>query len=140
MSDPDVIINLTGFTLPHDYAERVGYVQIMRRCLRACGRDDRAYQPARFFGYYFNLAQPVGASVDCRVNLPLAAPLAFLGAQVDTATQQRYSIRTLDGESEPRYILLHDHWSRHCWLRCFRPGYEFVTGHRPNSDQEFGLF
>ena len=46
MSQPNAIIHLTGFTLPRDYAWRVGFVDAMKRNLRYCGYDDREVDPS----------------------------------------------------------------------------------------------
>ena len=136
MTEPNIIIHLTGFKLPRDYAWRVGFVDTMKRNIRHCGYDDRGYRAPRFVGYYFRLRQLVGVCADGDVHLSLDTPARYLNDQVNAATGSKYPIAPVSGEIEPGYILVHDAWSRDCWLLSFSFGMRFLAGHSEDASPD----
>ena len=145
--ETNVLINLPGFTLPRDYAWRVGLVEKMNNYLRQLadqersqlGPDDatevrpRTFVVPRFTGYYFVDKQPVAIMSYALVNLDRLHPIAHLIEQVDAATSGDYRIVNAKGEADPLYLLIHDRHTGACWLQRFEHGKRFVTAVEPTG-------
>ena len=143
--EPNILINLPGFTLPRDYAWRVGIVDKVNRHLRELAERERrnlgiesetevrtrSFLVPRFAGYYFIERQPVALTSYAQVNLDREHPIAHLAEQVDAATEGQYRIVNAKGEAAPLYILVHDRHTEACWLQRFEHGKRFVTAVEP---------
>src|SRR5262245_20022991 len=106
MSD-NVLIPLSGFSLPGDFPWRVGFIALvdeqMRR-LRATGH----FMPPRFFAYYFRGDQPVAVGGAWTVTLDALAPITLLPDAVEKFTAGQYGIASSSRETTPDYLLVQD--------------------------------
>ena len=134
MSD-NVLIPLTGFTLPTDFPWRVRFIAAVDehlQRLRATGH----FVPARFFGYYFRGNTPVSVSGNWTVTLDLVPPISQLPEVLDYVTQGKYSISSSARDQMPEHMLVHDRRDGSCWLWKFEEGLRFVEATDPVMEVE----
>lgn len=143
--EPNILIPLPGFTLPRDYAWRVGLVDKMTSYLRSLAEQEQAgsdpslpavqrtFVVPRFTAYYFKDKQPVALMTFALVNLDRCHPIVHLVEQVDAASRGQYRIVNATGEVDPLYLLIHDRHTGACWLQRFEHGKRFVTAVEPTG-------
>lgn len=122
----NLLIPLPGFTLPTDFPRRVGFIAAVDEHLhrmRATGH----YEPARFFGYYFQGSSPVGLSGSWTVALEESDSWQQLNEALERLTHGQYSIMSAEREAEPDFLLVHDRRDGACWLWKFSFGMRFVS-------------
>lgn len=133
----NLLIPLPGFTLPPDFARQVGFVAAIDE-YRAEEPTVR-YEPARFFGYYFEGGAPVGVSGAWTVALENSEAWEELHAALERLTGGQFSVNAELGEEAPDYLLVNDRWSGMCWLWSFGFGRQFVSATeavlRPDSSR-----
>lgn len=121
----NLLIPLPGFTLPPDFARRVGFVAAIDE-YRA-GEPTVRYEPARFFGYYFEAGAPIGVSGARTVALKNSEAWMEMRAALERLTGGQFSVNAEGGEATPEYVLVHDRWNEACWLWSFGFGRQFVA-------------
>ncbi len=121
----NLLIPLPGFTLPPDFASRVGFVAAVEEHREQ--QSEAPYEQARFYGYYFENGVPVGVSGGWTVALELTEGWAELEEAIERLTEGRFSVNAGRGGTAPDYMLVHDRWSGACWLRSFGFGRQFVA-------------
>ena len=129
MSD-NVLIPLSGFSLPGDFPWRVGFVTLVDeqlRRLRATGH----FSPPRFFGYYFRGDLPVAAGGSWTVSLDAVPPVTSLPDALDKFTNGQYSIVSGSRVALPDYMLVQDTRDGACWLWSFADGLKFIEAVEP---------
>jgi hypothetical protein len=128
----NLLIPLPGFELPGDYPWRVGFVRLVDeqlRRLRATGH----FLPPRFFGYYFQAHLPVGVGGSWTVSLDPTQPASLLPGLLDRVTHGSYSITSIDRDTPPDFLLVHDRRDGACWLWTFAEGLRFVEAVEPTK-------
>ena len=136
MSD-NVLIPLSGFSLPGDFPWRVGFIALVDeqlRRLRATGH----FMPPRFFGYYFRGDQPVAVGGSWTVTLDAIPPITLLTEVLDKFTNGQYAIVSASREALPEFMLVHDTHDGVCWLWSFADGLKFVEAVEPVRAGEIG--
>ncbi len=129
----NVLIPLSGFTLPHDYPWRVGFVALVDdqlRRLRATGH----FLPPRFFGYYFQDGVPMAVGGSWTVALEAVPPVTKLPSSLYRLTQGRFSIMSPSRHVPPEFVLVHDRRDGACWLWSFADGVKFIEAVEPVSE------
>ncbi len=129
MSD-NVLVPLSGFTLPRDFAWRVGFIALVDdqlRRLRATGH----FVPPRFFGYYFRGDLPVAVGGAWTVSLDALPPATLLPEALEKFVDGEYSIVSASRETVPDYVLVHDTHDGSCWLWSFADGLKFIEAVEP---------
>src|SRR5437868_12063441 len=114
MSD-NVLIPLSGFTLPGDFPWRIGFITLVDeqlRRLRATGH----FQPPRFFGYYFRGDLPVAVAGSWTVSLDAIPPITLLPELLEKFTHGQYPVVSASRETTPNFLLVHDTTDGACWL------------------------
>jgi hypothetical protein len=135
----NLLVPLPGFMLPADFPWRVRFIAAVDeqlRRLRATGH----YVPARFFGYYFHGATPMGVSGSWTVALDLAAPWRQVNASLERLTCGQFSIASEARGVDPDFMLVHDRFDGACWLWRFGFGLRFVEATEPvaGADRDDG--
>ena len=126
----NVLIPLSGFTLPYDYPWRVGFIALVDdqlRRLRATGH----FLPPRFFGYYFQEGVPMAVGGCWTVSLDAARPVASLPSALYRLTQGRFSIMSPTRTATPDFMLVQDRRDGSCWLWSFADGLKFIEAIEP---------
>lgn len=126
----NVIIPLTGFTLPRDFAWRVRFVAAVDEQLRRL-RSTGHFEPPRFFGYFFQGENPVGVTGNWVVSLDSSPLLNTLPPMVERITQGQFSISSDSIDVIPDFILINDSHDGACWLWRFSYGLRFVESTEP---------
>jgi len=126
----NVLIPLSGFSLPGDFPWRVGFitlVDLQLRRLRATGH----FLPPRFFAYYFRGDLPIAVGGSWTVSLDPVPPMTLLPEAIEKFTQGEYSIVSHSREFLPDYMLVQDTRDGACWLWSFAQGLKFVEAVDP---------
>jgi len=126
----NVLIPLSGFTLPYDYPWQVGFIALVDdqlRRLRATGH----FLPPRFFGYYFQEGVPMAVAASWTVALEAVQPVAVLPSLLYRLTQGRFSIMSPTRNVLPEFMLVHDRRDGACWLWTFADGLKFIEAVEP---------
>ena len=129
MSD-NVLIPLSGFTLPGDFAWRVGFIALIDeqlRRLRATGH----FSPPRFFAYYFRGDLPVAVGGAWTVSLDAIPPVTLLPEALEKFTDGQYSVVSSSRATVPEFLLVHDSRDGECWLWSFADGLKFIEAVEP---------
>lgn len=126
----NVLIPLPGFTLPGDFPWRIRFVDAVNEQLRRL-RTTGAFQPPRFFGYFFQGGFPVAVSGNWTVTLDAEGDIADLSDRIDELTQGRFPISSDLDERLPDFLLIHDRRDGACWLWRFAYGLQFVEATEP---------
>ncbi len=126
----NVLIPLSGFTLPVDFAWRIRLVAAVDEQLRRL-RSTGHFEPPRFFGYFFQGDHPVGVTGNWVVTLDALPLLLALPLAVDRLTKCQHSICSASSQEVPDYILIHDTHDGSCWLWRFHQGLHFVEANEP---------
>lgn len=129
----NVLIPLSGFTLPYDYPWRVGFIALVDdqlRRLRATGH----FMPPRFFGYYFQDGVPMAVGASWTVSLEAVAPVTSLPSALYRLTQGRFSIMSPTRDLPPDFMLVHDRRGGACWLWSFADGLKFIEAIEPVTE------
>lgn len=126
----NLLVPLSEFTLPLDFPWRVGFVasvddQLKR--LRATGH----YEPARFFGYYFQGSSVIGISGSWTVSLDSKTIWKKVTAGLEKLTCGQFSIQSDSPGVDPDFMLVHDRHNGACWLWRFDFGLRFVGAIEP---------
>ena len=134
----NVLIPLSGFSLPYDFPWRVGFIAMVDdqlRRLRATGH----FLPPRFFGYYYQGGVPMAVGASWTVSLENVPELAMLPAALDRLTQGRYGIASPTRETPPDFLLVHDRRDGTCWLWSFADGLKFIEAVEPVTENVIGV-
>lgn len=126
----NVLIPLSGFTLPYDYPWQVGFIALVDdqlRRLRATGH----FLPPRFFGYYFQEGVPMAVAASWTVALEAVHPVAALPSALYRLTQGRFSIMSPTRNVLPEFMLVQDRRDGACWLWTFADGLKFIEAVEP---------
>src|SRR6185436_1849688 len=129
----NVLIPLSGFTLPYDFPWRVGFIAMVDdqlRRLRATGH----FLPPRFFGYYFQGGTPMAVGASWTVTLENGPELAMLPGSLNRLTLGRYSIASGGPAVTPDFMLVHDRRDGACWLWSFADGLKFIEAVEPVTE------
>lgn len=135
----NVIIPLTGFTLPRDFAWRTRLVAAVDEQLRKL-RSTGHFEPPRFFGYFFQGERPVGVTGNWVVTLDESPLLFALPSSIDKLTHGQFSICSESADVVPDFILIHDSRDGACWLWRFNYGLRFVEATEPVSSSKKKFF
>ena len=133
----NLLIPLPGFTLPLDFPWRVGFVasvdeQLKR--LRATGH----YEPARFFGYYFQGPATIGVSGSWTVALDPKPIWRKVWSGLQKLTCGQFSPESDAPGTDPDFMLVHDRHDGTCWLWRFDYGLKFVGATDPVVGESAG--
>ena len=137
MSD-NVLIPLSGFTLPGDFPWRVGFVAIIDEQLRRL-RATGYFLPPRFFGYYFRGDQPVAVGGSWTVSLDAVPPVTLLPEAIEKLTLGQYTVVSGSRAVKPGFMLVHDPRDGACWLWSFAEGLKFIEAIEPVTASERGF-
>jgi len=121
----NVLIPLSGFTLPCDFPWRIGFIALVDdqlRRLRATGH----FLPPRFFGYFFRGGAPVSVGGSWTVSLEPVAPIILLPGALDRLTHGRFSIMSETTDATPDFMVVHDRRDGACWLWSYADGLKFI--------------
>lgn len=121
----NVLVSLSGLTLPSDLPWRVNFVQMVDGYLKRL-RATHTFQPPRFFGYYFKGNDAVALTGCWTVILAANEELVALRQSIEAMSMGLFSIVGTE-ESEPDFMLIHDRYDETCWLWRFGYGQSFVT-------------
>ena len=134
----NVLIPLSGFSLPGDFPWRVGFVASVDEQLRRL-RASGYFLPPRFFGYYFCSDLPVAVGGAWTVTLEAIPPATLLPAALEKYTLGQYSIASASRAAKPAYMLVHDTHGGACWLWSFAEGLKFIEAVEPVTVLPGGL-
>ncbi len=126
----NVLIPLSGFTLPRDFAWRIRLVAAVDEQLRRL-RSTGHFEPPRFFGYFFQGEHPIGVTGNWVVTLDAIPLLLAVPSAIDRITKCQYSICSESAQTVPEYLLVHDTHDGACWLWRFHHGIRFVEAGEP---------
>ncbi len=126
----NVLIPLTGSTLPTDFPWRVRFIAAVDEHLQKL-RSTGHFIPPRFFGYYFRGDTPVSVSGNWTVTLDPVPPISQLPEIIEYVTQGKYSISSKSRDQLPEYMLVHDRFDGTCMLWSFEHGLKFVEATDP---------
>ena len=133
----NVLIPLSGFSLPGDFPWRVGFITLVDmqlRRLRATGH----FLPPRFFGYYFRGDLPIAVGGSWTVSLDLVPPMTLLPEAIEKFTEGDYQIVSHSRDLMPNHMLVHDTRDGACWLWSFAQGLKFIEAVEPVTTGESG--
>lgn len=129
----NVLIPLSGFTLPSDFPGRIGFIALVDdqlRRLRATGH----FLPPRFFGYYFQEGVPMAVGGSWTVSLDAGPPVMMLPSALHRLTQGRYSIMSPARHVPSDFILVHDRRDGTGWLWSYADGLKFIEAVEPVAE------
>lgn len=121
----NVLVSLSGLTLPSDLPWRVNFVQMVDGYLERL-HADQSFRPPRFFGYYFKGEDAIAITGCWTVMLDGCEELTTLRESVEAMSMGQFSIAGPE-DGEPDFILIHDRYDGSCWLWRFGYGQRFVS-------------
>lgn len=128
----NLIIDLPELRLPRDLARRVKFIEAVEDHAKRLGIVGR-YEPSRFIGYYFAGRYPVVVSGHWTVTLDDVPLLRGLRDMVERLTERRFSIRSVNEDVTPEFMLVHDAHDGACWLWEYSHGRRFLEARQPVS-------
>ncbi|MFH1497087.1 MAG: hypothetical protein ABII82_04605 [Verrucomicrobiota bacterium] len=121
----NVLVSLSGLTLPSDLPWRVNFVQMVDGYLEKL-HAEHSFRPPRFFGYYFKGGDAIAMTGCWTVMLDACEELDALRESVEEMSLGQFSIAGPE-DNEPDFMLIHDRYDGSCWLWRFGYGQNFVS-------------